>query len=169
MLINLNKISSIQYRFSYREKMSMNIDMSTEPVYKIGEVAKQLGVAVPTLRMYENAGLIIPHRTQTKQRLYSCHDIAYLFQIQDMIRNHRLNLEAIKKLLSIIPCWMIKNCTYKTFHNCSAYTENSIPCWLKGDTECFISIEDCRYCKVYINCPSILKDPKSLFKFNTNY
>ncbi|MBN2413948.1 MerR family transcriptional regulator [candidate division KSB1 bacterium] len=143
---------------------------SNEPVFKIGEAARQLRVAVPTIRMYEKAGLIIPFRTKTGRRMYSSHDIYYLLMIQDMIRNHKLNLEAIKKLLSIIPCWMIKNCTYKTFHNCSAYNENSIPCWLKGDTACFHSIEECRNCKVYKNCPSILKDPKSLFKFNnSNY
>jgi len=148
-------------------EMIMVEDISNKPVFKIGEAAKQLQVAVPTLRMYETAGLVIPFRTKSGHRLFSNHDIYYLLLIQDLIRNQKLNLEAIKKLLSIIPCWMINKCNYSTYQNCSAYTENSLPCWLKGDTSCFKSIEDCRNCKVYMNCPSILKDPKSLFKFNS--
>ncbi len=139
--------------------------MSTEPVYKIGEAAKRIGVSVPTLRMYENAGLIIPFRTETNRRFYSSHDIKYLLLLQDLIRNHRLNLEAIKKLLSIIPCWIIKNCTFKIYRTCAAYTENSVPCWLKNDTACTKSSSICRNCDVYLKCPSILNDPKSLFKY----
>ena len=49
-----------------------------EPVYTIGHAAQKLGVAVPTLRMYEQAGLILPFRTETKRRLYSRHDLAHL-------------------------------------------------------------------------------------------
>jgi len=144
--------------------MENNSNFYIEPVFKIGTAAKFLEVAVPTLRMYESAGLIIPFRTKTKRRLYSRHDISYLKIIRDLIRNQRLNLEGIKKLLSIVPCWIINKCDKDIYQNCSAYNENSVPCWLKTDTLCEKSLEICRTCKVYIECPSILKEPKKLFK-----
>jgi len=46
----------------------MEIDY-TEPAFTIGIVAQKLGISVPTVRMYEKAGLIIPFRTTT-ERIY---------------------------------------------------------------------------------------------------
>jgi hypothetical protein len=47
----------------------------TEPRYAIGEAAKRAGVAVQTLRMYEQAGLLLPHKTASGRRRYSNSDL----------------------------------------------------------------------------------------------
>jgi len=48
---------------------------NNEPVFTIGVAAKKLEIAVPTLRMYEKAGFIIPFRNETDRRLYSISDL----------------------------------------------------------------------------------------------
>jgi len=138
-----------------------------EPVYTIGHAAQKLGLAVPTLRMYEQAGLIIPYRTETQRRLYSRHDISYIEIILDLIRNHHLNLEAIKHLAALTPCWRIIDCPEEKHKVCEAYTEGSIPCWLLPQTSYGKTKDECRTCNVYLACPKMLKDPKSLLKFES--
>lgn len=46
-----------------------------EPIFTIGIAAKRLELSVPTLRMYERAGLLIPFRTETGRRIHSQEDI----------------------------------------------------------------------------------------------
>jgi len=139
-------------------------NIMSEPVYAIGLVAKKLDIAVPTIRMYEHAGLILPQRTETGRRLYSRNDIARLQIIIDLIRNHGLNLEAIKRLAAMTPCWRIIACPEEKYRTCRAYIENSIPCWLLPETTCGKTKDQCRTCPVYLSCPKTLQDPKSLFK-----
>jgi len=139
-------------------------DVLYEPVYTIGHAAKKLGVSVPTLRMYEQAGLIIPYRTETNRRLFSRHDIAHIEIIIDLIRNHHLNIEAIKRLVALTPCWRVINCPQKMRQKCRAYIEGMVPCWLLPETNCGQSKECCRTCEVYLSCPKILTEPISLIK-----
>ena len=37
-------------------------EISNKPVYTISTAARLLGISIPTLRMYENEGLIIPFK-----------------------------------------------------------------------------------------------------------
>jgi len=138
--------------------------MFHEPVYTIGHAAKKLGVAVPTLRMYEHAGLIIPHRTPSNRRLYSRHDIEYLEVILDLIRNQGLNIEAIKRMLALIPCWRIIDCPKETREKCPAYTDSNVPCWLMHKNPCGKYKEECSSCDVYLSCPKMLRDPKQIVR-----
>ena len=62
-----------------------NDDPLHEPVYTIGHAAKKLGVSVPTLRMYEQTGLIMSFRTETNRRLFSRHDLYHIQIIIDLI------------------------------------------------------------------------------------
>lgn len=49
---------------------------------KIGELAKQTGLSIRTLRYYDEIGLLVPsHRTEAEHRIYSEPDIARLQQI----------------------------------------------------------------------------------------
>ncbi len=49
---------------------------------QIGELAKQTGLSIRTLRYYDEIGLLVPsHRTEADYRLYSEADIARLQQI----------------------------------------------------------------------------------------
>lgn len=139
-------------------------DFMNEPVYTIGHAAEKLGVAVPTLRMYEQAGLILPHRTKTNRRLYSRNDIDRLQTIIDMIRKKHLNIEAIKFICSLTPCWKILNCSLEQRNQCSAYLSGMVPCWLISEHCCLHETIECRDCEVYLSCLDHWKDPKTFLK-----
>ncbi|MCZ6776906.1 MAG: MerR family DNA-binding transcriptional regulator [Ignavibacteria bacterium] len=66
---------------------------ASDSLYTIGEAADVLGVSVPTIRMYEREGLIIPYRKRSRHRRFSAG-----------------GLERIRCLLALIPCWSIRNC-----------------------------------------------------------
>jgi DNA-binding transcriptional MerR regulator len=69
--------------------------------YSIGEVSRRTGVKVPTIRYYENVGLLAaPARTEGKQRRYRDEDVSRL----DFIRHARdLGFEIIdiRELLAL--------------------------------------------------------------------
>ena len=140
-------------------------DLFNEPVYTIGHAAEKLGVAVPTLRMYEQAGLILPHRTKTQRRLYSRNDIRRLVVIIDLIRTHRMNIESIKVLCSLMPCWKIIGCPTELRNKCEAYQDGSTtPCWLVAN-KCHVNKQnDCKHCTVYLSCPKTMQNPKAYLK-----
>jgi hypothetical protein len=135
-----------------------------EPVYTIGHAAEKLGVSVPTIRMYEQAGLILPFRTKKNRRLYSRHDISHLKIIIELLRKHRLNLEGIKRISASLPCWIINRCPQRRHKNCEAYVDCTIPCWVLLESNCSKADRDCRSCEVYLSYPKFLKDPKLVYK-----
>ncbi len=139
-------------------------ELMNEAVYTIGHASEKLGVAVPTLRMYEKAGLIIPYRTKTKRRLYSRNDIKRLQVIIDLIRVRRLNIESIKYIISLTPCWKVIECPTEVREKCPAYTESSTPCWILANGCNHKSKDDCRTCEVYLSCIASLKNPKEFLK-----
>ena len=130
----------------------------------ITDAAEKLGVAISTLRMYEQAGLIIPFRTKTNRRLYSRNDLNYIEIIIDLLRNKKLNLEAIRTIISLSPCWKIINCPKDVREKSDAFRKCSIPCWLIKNKLCGSYSEDCRRCKVYLSGSKVLKDPKKFLK-----
>ncbi|KAA3609253.1 MAG: MerR family transcriptional regulator [Calditrichaeota bacterium] len=123
-----------------------------EKTYKIGEVSRQLDVAVETIRMYEREGLIVVAKTDTGQRYYNEEDVHWLNCIRSLIKNQGLNIEGIRRLLSLIPCWQIKPCSLSDREHCPAFNGAVKPCWmikneLGGDCSTF----NCRECHVYLN------------------
>jgi DNA-binding transcriptional MerR regulator len=73
--------------------------MST--VMPIGEAAKQTGVKVPTIRYYEQIGLLpVPGRTGSNRRLYSRADVQRLSFIRHA-RELGFEIEAIRALLTL--------------------------------------------------------------------
>ncbi len=65
----------------------------------IGEVAKQSGVKVPTIRYYEQIGLLpVPARTEANRRLYGEADLRRVTFIRHA-RELGFELEAIRTLL----------------------------------------------------------------------
>lgn len=94
-----------------------------EPVFTIGVAAKKLGIAVPTLRMYEKAGLIIPFRNETGRRLYCFADLRRFSYIKRQIKSEGLNLEGIRRLMALLPCWELKPCTAELRQKCPAYND----------------------------------------------
>ncbi len=69
-------------------------------VYKIGEIAKILGVKPSALRFWESEfSQIQPRRTENGQRYYSAKDLEILTQIHDLLHNQGLTIDGVKKNL----------------------------------------------------------------------
>ena len=65
-------------------------------------VAAELAEMHPqTLRMYEQRGLISPHRSPKGTRLYSQTDVARLRRIQEMTTELGLNLAGVERVLAL--------------------------------------------------------------------
>ena len=139
-------------------------DSYCEPVYTIGHAAHKLGIAVPTVRMYEHAGLILTYRTPSNRRLYSRRDLDRIKIIRDLIKIEHLNIQAIRRFAALIPCWNLTNCPKEVYQNCLAYSDITKPCWFLPESSCGKSKHDCRNCNVYISSPEVMQNPKSLLK-----
>ena len=59
--------------------------VSERPLYSISVAAELAGLAVPTLRLYEQHGLVDPARTDGGTRRYSDADIARLRRIKELV------------------------------------------------------------------------------------
>jgi len=129
-----------------------------EPFLTIGVAARQLGVAVQTLRLYEKSGLILPARTPSGRRLYSMKDMERLRCIRELITKEGLNINGIRKMLSLIPCWEYKGGIDEDCLECQAYREAIGPCWNVRDVGAKCRNVDCRLCgayHVYMSCKNI--------------
>jgi len=78
-------------------------------LYPIGIVAELLNIHPRTLRIYEQEGLIKPARRGGK-RFYSNIDLQWLRCLRKLLTDEGLNIAGIKKLLTIAPCWSIRDC-----------------------------------------------------------
>ncbi len=120
--------------------------------YKIGQVARELGVSVELIRAYENEGLLIPERTDKGQRKYKKEDVRWITCIRRLINEQGLNIEGIRRLLALMPCWECGPCTEEEKRTCPAFLGTAKPCWMIKDKlpeSC--RNENCRECKVYRN------------------
>jgi len=120
-----------------------------EAVLTIGTVASKLKVSVQTLRLYEREGLILPVKTNGGRRMYSLHDLDRLYCIREMITKYGLNLNGIKHLMSMIPCWEYKGGLDEDCRKCPVYYEAKGPCWTRKDVGQKCQDVDCRDCPVY--------------------
>jgi MerR family transcriptional regulator, heat shock protein HspR len=73
-----------------------------KPIYTISVAAEILETHPRTLMMYENMGLVIPQRTSTNRRLFSQRDIYKLQTIQNLTRNHGVNLTGVRYVLTLL-------------------------------------------------------------------
>lgn len=119
--------------------------------YKIGEVARMLDIAVETIRMYEHNDILLTEKTETGQRIFDENDVEWINCIRRLIKKQGLNMEGIRRLLSLIPCWEVKSCPEIDRENCLAYQKAILPCWAIKDKTPACSNENCRLCNVYLN------------------
>jgi DNA-binding transcriptional MerR regulator len=124
--------------------------MEKETMYSIGEAADILGVSVPTLRLYERAGLILPIRKNSKHRLYTEGDLNRVRCLRASINHKKISIAGIRSLLSTIPCWSIKGCPDEIRKACPAFQSPDAPCWTVEGKPWDCSRSDCRVCSVYI-------------------
>jgi MerR family transcriptional regulator, heat shock protein HspR len=119
-----------------------------EPIYTIGVAANKLGTSVHLLRLYELEGLIIPHKTKTGRRLYSDLELEKVRCIKSMIKEDGLNFEGIRRVLSLVPCWKLRDCNSDEGKKCAAYTGRISACWA-SEEKCLHPMVSCRDCPVY--------------------
>lgn len=136
---------------------------SSLPLYTIGIAAKLTDTSVHTLRMYEDKGLILPHKTRTNRRVYSQTDIERIMCIRKHIVEDGLNIAGIKTILAMVPCWEFRPCTQSCRDSCDAYTSVSEPCWSASNKGKECQNIDCRTCDVYL-LANKCSDIKALYK-----
>ena len=121
-----------------------------EPIFPIRTAAKLLNISIPTLRMYEKEGLIIPFKSAGNQRLYSYSDIIRIERIRNDINENKISINGLRAIASLVPCWQIKNCSDDERNNCKAFNEQLKPCWLYKHSDNICELNDCRDCDVYM-------------------
>jgi MerR family transcriptional regulator/heat shock protein HspR len=122
---------------------------SKEPLISIGVLAQQVGLSVSAVRKYENEGLLIAHRTASGHRLFSHEDISRVRGIQHLIQDLGLNMEGIRRLQALLPCWDLLPCGEETRKTCPAYKDTTRPCWMIKGLDCTRQGNECRVCAVY--------------------
>jgi MerR family transcriptional regulator, heat shock protein HspR len=96
------------------------------PVYTIGVASQLLDVHPRTLRIYEDEGLIKPHRQGTR-RLYSPNDVQWISCLRSLIHDQGISIPGIRKLLRYATCYEISDCPEKVHCNCDAVVDKVIP------------------------------------------
>ncbi len=124
-----------------------NIDY--QPVISIGTAANMVGLSVSALRKYEREGLLIFFRSNTGRRLLSYSDLRRIKMIQQLINDIGLNIEGIRRLLALLPCWELKPCSVEEKEICPAFVDPVSPCWMLEDSVCARKGADCKLCSVY--------------------
>ena len=71
------------------------------PVFVISVAAHLAGMHPQTLRTYDRMGLVSPRRTAKRGRRYSARDVARLRLIQRLSQDEGINLEGIRRILSM--------------------------------------------------------------------
>lgn len=120
-----------------------------EPVFPISAAAKLLNISVPTLRMYEKEGLIIPYQKESKHRLYSKSDLERIRCIRSAISEDKISINGIKTIYSMIPCWEVIGCSKSDRNRCNAYLGHGEPCWTYDHPGMVCEGRSCRDCEVY--------------------
>lgn len=128
--------------------MKININSNT-PIFPIRTAAKMLGISVPTLRMYEKEGLILPHKSEGNQRIYSEDDLERLRCIRRAINESKISINGIKTMYSLIPCWEVVKCSEEDRNVCNAFKDHQQACWTYDHPSTICEHRDCKECEVY--------------------
>ena len=72
-----------------------------EPCFTIGVVHQMLGLHPQTLRHYERLGLVQPHRSDGKIRMYSARDLERIALIKRWIDELGVNLAGVEVMLKM--------------------------------------------------------------------
>lgn len=75
---------------------------SEKPILTISVAATLLGLHPRTLMLYESAGFITPHRTNTQRRMFSIKDLEHLQFIKYLTQQNGVNLHGVKFILEAL-------------------------------------------------------------------
>lgn len=113
------------------------------PTYSIGEAADVLGISIPTLRLYEYHGLIIPLRRESGHRRYSQPELDRVRRIREVIHSREFTLETLRDHLA--------SATHNLCPDCEPGTSPAdLPCWMHPSHNPRERSTRCRECNVYI-------------------
>lgn len=121
-----------------------------KPLYSMKATAQRTGLDPNLIRHYERQGLIKPYRDpDNNYRLFTLDEIEWLEMINRLIHEAGLNIEGIKFILTLDPCWTQKDCPSDVKEACDRCHQSNHPCWfLKEDAEG--ECGDCYHCVQYI-------------------
>ena len=76
------------------------MDLPEKVYFRIGEVARLLGVATHVLRFWETEfALVRPQKSASGQRVYTRRDVEHLATIKRLLRDERYTLEGARRYL----------------------------------------------------------------------
>ncbi len=127
----------------------MDVKEKNIPAFTIAAVARRLRVSVETLRLYDRKGLILVEKSEGNQRRYSESDIERLECIRAAINEHKISIEGIRHIHSMIPCWEYVNCPMEQRLACPAFNTPEAGCWTYKHLDNACKGRDCRGCRVY--------------------
>ena len=133
-----------------------------DPLISIGALADKVGLSVSAIRKYEVAGLIISHRINSGHRMFSYEDITRIHVIQHMLKELGFNIEGVRRIQALLPCWDLLPCDKNIRDKCPAFRDNSKPCWMMKDAHCTLQGNECRDCIVYRFGSLCIEDIKEL-------
>jgi MerR family transcriptional regulator, heat shock protein HspR len=122
---------------------------STTPAYTLSSTSTLSGIPVHSIRQYIERGLIIPFKKKSNRNLFSQVDILRLKYIHNLLNEDGLNIAGIRKLLAIIPCWAIRECSSEERETCQAYHSDANLCWEASEKGTLCRNTNCRECEVY--------------------
>ena len=121
---------------------------------KIGMIAGRFGISVDLLRLYEREGLLIPIKSPRGTRYFTEHDYSWIAMLLRLVREARMNLAEIRRLLAALPCWQIRHCGFESKQGCPVISDDSRPCWSNRATCPVVCAQDCYFCPVYRSAPT---------------
>jgi len=87
-------------KVSSRKNLSKaSAPQDSEPLLRISEVARRVGISSSALRAWESLGLVVPQRTRSRYRMYSVSDVRLLQRAIFLRRARGLNPAAIVHVL----------------------------------------------------------------------
>ncbi|NQS96844.1 MAG: MerR family transcriptional regulator [candidate division Zixibacteria bacterium] len=137
------------------------MDKRYQPIYTIGEAAKQLGVVVPFLRILEKTNLLLTARSEYGKRLYSQCDIEYIRVLLDLGLKQNKTIDEIIRSVEGLRCWEILECEAAERSNCLKYLNVNAMCWMREDVICEGNPKKCRECTVYRSLYELLPEQLS--------
>ncbi|MBC8143480.1 MAG: MerR family transcriptional regulator [Armatimonadetes bacterium] len=78
---------------------------SDEPVYVISVAARLAGMKTWYLRVLNDAGIVVPTRTDTNRRLYSANDVARLARVRYLTEERGVNMDGVKVIFEMEAAW----------------------------------------------------------------
>ena len=127
------------------------------PTMTIGSAAAALGISAEVIRLYDRKGLIIISKTKGNQRLFSKSDLERLACIRTAINEHKISIEGIRRIQSLVPCWEHIQCPAKQRERCPAFRRPDAGCWTYRHNRNDCADRECRTCSPCTGSPVTAK------------